>query len=118
MSSSNYNKKAVAMRYTEKDNAPVIVASGLGYIAEKMVEVATDNNIPVYEDTSLTTVLSQLKLGQEIPPELYNAIIEIYVYFLKFDPSRQQQAQQAQAQQTEPPAPQLEYEEVEADGSY
>ena len=40
--------------------------------------------IPVYEDDSLATLLTQLKLGTEIPPELYQAIVEIYIYFLKF----------------------------------
>ena len=80
------DNKAVALKYDKKDTAPLIVASGLGQIAEKIVEVATENNIPVYEDTSLSTVLSQLKLGQEIPNELYKAIVEIYVFFLKFTP--------------------------------
>ena len=47
--------------------APVIVASGMGHLAEKIVEVATDNGVPVYEDTSLATVLSQMQLGREIP---------------------------------------------------
>ncbi|MCL2088582.1 MAG: EscU/YscU/HrcU family type III secretion system export apparatus switch protein, partial [Oscillospiraceae bacterium] len=43
---SSYNK-AVALKYDQKDIAPIIVASGLGHIAEKIVEVATENNIPV-----------------------------------------------------------------------
>ena len=78
-------KKAVALRYDEnKEAAPVIVASGLGYVAEKIVEIANDNEIPVYEDNSLATVLTQLELGTEIPEELYQAIVDIYVYFLKF----------------------------------
>ena len=81
-------KKAVALRYDEnKEAAPVIVASGLGYVAEKIVEIANDNEIPVYEDNSLATVLTQLELGTEIPEELYQAIVDIYVYFLKFSPS-------------------------------
>lgn len=80
-------KKAVALRYDEnKEAAPVIVASGLGYVAEKIVEIANDNEVPVYEDNSLATVLTQLELGTEIPEELYQAIVDIYVYFLKFSP--------------------------------
>ena len=52
------NKKAVALKYDENRNAaPVIVASGMGYLAEKIVEVANDNGVPVYEDNSLATVL-------------------------------------------------------------
>ena len=44
-----------------------------------------ESGVPVYEDTSLATMLSQLSLGQEIPESLYRAIVEIYVYFLEFD---------------------------------
>ena len=44
--------------------------------------------MPVYEDNSLATMLSQLELGVEIPEELYTAIVEVYVYFLNFDPSQ------------------------------
>lgn len=83
----NPSKKAVALQYEAGDSAPVIVASGMGYMAEKIVEVASDSGVPVYEDNSLATMLSQLALGQEIPDALYQAIVEIYVYFLNFDPS-------------------------------
>ena len=80
-------KKAVALKYDEnKDAAPVIVASGLGYMAERIVETANQNGVPVYEDNSLATVLSQLDLGTPIPEELYQAIVDIYAYFLKYTP--------------------------------
>ena len=88
---SNAVKTAVALQYGAGDAAPVVVASGMGYLAEKIVEAATDNGVPVYEDNSLATVLSQLQLGQEIPEELYKAIVEIYVYFLRFDPAQKEQ---------------------------
>lgn len=78
--------RAVALKY-EGEGAPVVVASGMGYLAERMVEVAAESGVPVYEDNSLATMLSQLALGQEIPDALYQAIVEIYVYFLNFDPS-------------------------------
>lgn len=88
-------KKAVALRYDEnKEAAPVIVASGLGYVAEKIVEIANDNEIPVYEDNSLATVLTQLELGTEIPEELYQAIVDIYVYFLKFSPCMEKEEEE------------------------
>ena len=79
------NKKAVALSYDEKKNAaPVIVASGMGYLAEKMVGLAQECVVPVYEDNSLATMLVQLGLGAEIPDELYQAIVDIYVYFLNY----------------------------------
>lgn len=103
-------KKAVALQYGPGDTAPVIVASGMGYMAEKIVETAADCGVPIYEDNSLATMLSQLALGQEIPDALYQAIVEIYVYFLNFDPSdpekarRERAALAAQAEQAAQPA--------------
>jgi flagellar biosynthesis protein len=82
----------VALQYGAGDNAPVVVASGMGYMAEKIVEVAAEHGVPIYEDNSLATVLTQLQLGKEIPEELYQAIVEIYVYFLHFDPNAREQA--------------------------
>ena len=73
--------RAVALQYGPGSGAPVIVASGMGHLAERIVEVA------VYEDNSLATILSQMELGREIPEELYQAIVDIYIYFLQFDPS-------------------------------
>ena len=51
-------------------------------------ETAADSGVPIYEDNSLATILSQLQLGQEIPESLYQVIVEIYVYFLQFDPEK------------------------------
>ena len=97
-------RKAVALQYGENDAAPVVVASGMGYLAEKIVDVAQENGVPVYEDDSLATVLTQLSLGQEIPPELYQAIVEIYVYFLNFDPDRRRKSEAAPPPAEEQPA--------------
>lgn len=81
-------KRAVALRYGDNDPAPIVVASGTGFVAEKMVEVANDNDVPVFEDTSLATVLSQLELGTAIPEELYKTVVDIYVFFLHFSPKQ------------------------------
>lgn len=98
---------AVALQYDGKDAAPVIVASGMGYLAEKIVEVAAANGVPVYEDSSLATTLSQLQLGQEIPASLYGAIVDIYLYFLEFDPSDPEglsrRRREEPVEETEPP---------------
>lgn len=84
-------QRAVALQYGVSDSAPVIVAAGMGHLAEKILDVAQENGVPIYEDNSLATILSQLNLGQEIPQELYRAVVEIYVYFLNFDFNRQSQ---------------------------
>lgn len=85
MSQYKDNKKAVALKYdTNKNNAPVVIASGSGYIADKVIEIAEESGVPVYKDDSLSTMLSQLDIGSEIPEELFNAIVDIYIYFLNY----------------------------------
>lgn len=84
-------RKAVALKYDpEKNGAPVVVASGMGYMAERITEAAMEAGVPIYEDDSLATLLSQLKLGAAIPEELYQAVVEIYLYFLGFVPDRKE----------------------------
>ena len=100
--------RAVALRYEGGDAAPIVVASGMGYMAEKIVETAADCGVPIYEDNSLSTILTQLQLGQEIPESLYQAIVEIYVYFLHFDPNRVKEGSAPKAapkQRQEQPGP-------------
>ena len=85
MSPYKANKKAVALQYDEDRNAaPIIVASGMGYTAEKILEVALKNNVPIHEDSSLATILTQLELGSPIPEELYKTVVDIYVYLLNY----------------------------------
>ena len=80
-------KRAVALKYDSKNNrAPIIVASGMGYLAERITEAAAKAGVPVYEDDSLAVLLSQMKLGSAIPEELYQAVVEIYLYFLDYKP--------------------------------
>lgn len=88
MSSHKKPKRAVALKYnSDKNVAPVVVASGSGYVASKVVEIAEKNGVPVYKDDSLATMLSQLELGSEIPEELFKTIVDIYVYFLNYNPN-------------------------------
>ncbi|MFA0815059.1 MAG: EscU/YscU/HrcU family type III secretion system export apparatus switch protein [Anaerofustis sp.] len=86
MSASKNMKRAAALKYERKkeSDAPVIVASGLGYVAEQIVSIARENEIPVYQDDSLASVLTQLEVGSQIPAELYDAVVNLYIYFLNF----------------------------------
>ena len=80
-------RRAVALKYDSRNNrAPIIVASGMGYLAERITEAAAEAGVPVYEDDSLAVLLSQMKLGSSIPEELYQAVVEIYLYFLDYKP--------------------------------
>jgi flagellar biosynthesis protein len=79
-------QKAAALKYSDlsSNGAPVVVASGLGVVAQQIVDIAGQSGVPVFRDDSLATLLSQLHAGTEIPPELYQAVVDIYVYFLGY----------------------------------
>lgn len=79
-------QKAVALRYDpEKDQAPVVVAQGRGYIAERIKEVARDSGVPLKEDQELVEYLMALDLYEEIPPQLYAVIAEILAFIYSMD---------------------------------
>lgn len=82
MSSNKSMKKAVALRYSSEQIAPVLVAKGKGYVAQTILDKAREHGIPIQEDASLVEVLSGLDLDQVIPPELYQLVAEIlsFVY--------------------------------------
>lgn len=85
MSQFKDSKRAVALKYEpHKNSAPVVIASGSGFIADKVVEIAEESGIPVYKDDSLSALLSQLDIGTEIPEELFSSIVDIYIYFLNY----------------------------------
>lgn len=76
---------AAAIKYdSDKNAAPAITASGKGTIAEKIIALAHEQGIPIKNDPDLIQVLSKLKVGSEIPVELYRAVAEIlaFVYSL------------------------------------
>jgi flagellar biosynthesis protein len=69
-----------ALKYDkDKHNAPCVVAAGTGYIAQKILQVAIENGVAIYHDDSAATLLAKLELGQEIPPELYQIVVNIYI---------------------------------------
>ncbi len=73
-------KQAVAIEYNPDDVAPRILAMGKGEVAERILETAKEENIPIHRDEKLTKTLSKLEIGDTIPPELYEVIAEILVF--------------------------------------
>jgi flagellar biosynthesis protein FlhB len=70
---------ACALRYDEEsgDEAPVVVASGHGELAEKIIEAARQYGVPVLRDVPLARALAELEIGDAIPEALYEAVAEI-----------------------------------------
>lgn len=73
-------KSAVALEYNPDEEAPKIIATGKGILAEKIIEKAKESNIPIHQDEKLAKTLSKLEIGDMIPPELYNAVAEVLVF--------------------------------------
>jgi len=72
---------AAALQYEQnKDRAPKITAKGKGLIAEKIIELARENGIPIQENPGLVQILCKLDLDEEIPVELYRAIAELLAF--------------------------------------
>lgn len=79
------DRKAVALSYEKGDSAPKVVASGNGYIADKIVDTAMAHNVPIHEDKELAETLSKIQIGDSIPPELYEVVAEILVFVQDMD---------------------------------
>lgn len=73
-------KQAIALSYDPNEDAPKVIASGKGYLAEKIIEKAKEVEIPVHRDDKLADTLSRLEIGDMIPPELYGVVAEILVF--------------------------------------
>lgn len=78
--------KAVALKYDgNHDRAPRVTAKGRGQVAEKIIDVARENHIPLYEDQHLIQILDALDVDTEIPPELYRAVAEVLAFVYRLD---------------------------------
>ena len=80
MQQENRKKTAVALEYEKGDTAPKVIASGRGYIADKIIRTAEENAVPVHKDEKLAKSLSLFDVGEYIPPELYSIVAEVLVY--------------------------------------
>lgn len=73
-------KTAIALEYEPTDRAPKVIASGKGYLAEKIIAVAKQEDIPVHKDEKLAGSLGEIDIGEYIPPELYQVVADVLVF--------------------------------------
>ncbi len=81
----NKPKQAIALSYDPADDAPKVVASGRGLLAEKIIEKAKEFDVPIHQDNKLADTLSRLEIGEMIPPELYEVVAEILIFVDSMD---------------------------------
>ena len=81
---------AVALEYeVGTREAPRVVATGRGLVAEKIVEIARENGVTIEANPMLAEALSGVGLDEAIPPELYAAVAEIIGFVLRTQQRRQ-----------------------------
>ena len=79
-------KKAVALHYQqEQSGAPRIVAVGEGHLAQKILELAKEHEVPIMEDMILVGKLAKFPVGVEIPPELFEAVAKVLAFIYRLE---------------------------------
>jgi flagellar biosynthesis protein len=79
-------KSAVALKYhTKQDAAPKVTAKGEGLIAERIIELAKENQVPIKEDPDLVQILSQVDINKEVPPSVYKVVAELLAFVYKLN---------------------------------
>jgi flagellar biosynthesis protein len=83
-------KKAAALKYKQgKDAAPRLAAKGKGWLADKILTLAKEHDIPIQQDADLVNILETLELDQEIPLEIYAVVAEIFSYLYRTGQAKQ-----------------------------
>lgn len=81
--------KAAALQYDKsKQAAPRLTARGKGAIAEKIIETARANNIPLHQDADLVEILEKTEIDTEIPLEVYAVVAEIFAFIYKVNQAK------------------------------
>lgn len=77
----------IALRYDPEhgDTAPRVVASGKGAVAEQILRLAQEHDIPLRRDPVLVSALATLDLGASVPPELFRAVAEVLAFVYKLN---------------------------------
>ncbi len=86
----DYSKKAVALKYEKSSmSAPKVVAKGKGAVALKILQKAQEFDIPVFKNEVLASSLLEVELDKEVPPKLYKAVVEVFVWLMKSEKKAQ-----------------------------
>lgn len=83
----SYDDVAVAIKYAfgKEGEAPQVVASGRGFLARQIVELAEANEVPLRHEKVLAESLAKIPVGVEIPAELWGAMAEILAQIYLLD---------------------------------
>jgi flagellar biosynthesis protein len=77
---SRQRDAAIALRYDGKSDSPRVVAKGYGVVAEAIIERAREAGVYVHDSPALVSLLMQVNLDSQIPPQLYTAVAELLAW--------------------------------------
>jgi len=84
------NTKAVALKYKMyEDNAPKVVAKGKGEIAKKIIQKAREYDVAIFENEVLADMLLDIEIDSEIPPNLYKAVVDVFIWLYSLEEKAQ-----------------------------
>ncbi|MBC3374740.1 EscU/YscU/HrcU family type III secretion system export apparatus switch protein [Pseudomonas sp. SWRI92] len=72
-------RQAIALKY-DGHHAPTLTAKGDEALAEEILRIARESEVPIYENAELVKLLARMELGDSIPEELYRTIAEIIAF--------------------------------------
>ncbi len=79
-------KKAAALKYDQINSfAPELIAKGKGEVAQKILALAKEHDISIFENKALVDSLLNLDIHEEIPPRLYQAVAELFSWLMKVE---------------------------------
>ncbi len=81
-------REAVALRYDQaRERAPRVIAKGQGSVADRLLALAQEHQVPLWEDRDLVKLLGVLELDAEVPPAMYAALAEVLARIYRLNAS-------------------------------
>jgi flagellar biosynthesis protein len=81
MKQNSTKNSAVSLKYSGgSNNAPKVTAKGQGWVADKIIAMAQEQNIPIRKDKDLIELLAKIDVGKEIPASLYKTVAELLAW--------------------------------------
>ena len=81
MKQNSMKNSAISLKYSGGSNhAPKVTAKGQGWVADKIIAMAQEQNIPIKKDKDLIELLAKIDVGKEIPASLYKTVAELLAW--------------------------------------
>lgn len=80
METGYFQKKGAAIGFSFEQGVPEVLVTAKGFLVDKLLQIARENNITIYKNQDLAEILSLMNPGEEIPESLYRVMAEVLAY--------------------------------------